>query len=444
MSKAQSRSDGLQTPRVLFAGGRVIDPATLRTQRADVLVENGVVTEVGRVAKRKVVGQVIDCRAKFLAPGFIDLHCHLREPGEEHKETIETGGRAALAGGFTQVCAMGNTLPPIDSEPLVRFVKSRAEEAGQARVHPVGCCTKQRQGKELAELGGMKAAGAVAVSDDGAWIANGAVMRRVLEYAKTFDLLVMSHCEIPELALGSVNEGRVATRLGMEGVPFVAEAAACARDVLLAELTQSRVHISHVSAAATVAVLRWAKARGIAVTADTCPHYITLTEAALRDYDTNYKVNPPLRTEADRKAVIKALADGTIDAIATDHAPHALQEKEVEFDTAPPGIIGLETAFSLGFEQLVLKKVLTLPEYIARLTVVPARLLGLAEPSIRVGAEANLVVIDPLAQWTFTREHIFSRSHNTPFLGRKLRGRIVVTMLGSRLVGPGCQPSECV
>ncbi|MEO0079580.1 MAG: dihydroorotase [candidate division WOR-3 bacterium] len=422
--------------RLLFSGGTVIDPVAGKARRQDVLVENGMVVEIGRVGAVGAGGERVDCRGKFLSPGFIDLHCHLREPGEEHKETIETGTRAALAGGWTQVCAMGNTNPPIDSEALVRFVLTRAREAGLARVHPVGCCTKGRQGKELAELAGMKAAGAVAVSDDGSWISDGELMRRVLEYAKTFDLLVMSHCEVPELAAGSANEGLVATQLGIAGTSFVAETAAAARDILLAELTRSRIHICHVSCAATVELLRWAKGRKIPVTADTCPHYITLTEDGVRGFDTNYKVNPPLRTEQDRRAVIAGLADGTIDCLATDHAPHAQEEKEVEFDLAPPGMIGFETAFSLGYEQLVLKKVLSLVEFISRLTVVPARIIGLEPPRIALGQEANLVVIDPDAKWTFTREAILSRSRNTPFLGRTMRGRVVATLLGTQLWTP--------
>lgn len=424
-------------PKRLFTGGRIIDPLAGRIQRADVLVIDGRVHSVG--TRLTAAGaETIDCRNRFLAPGFVDLHCHLREPGREDEETFASGSRAALAGGFTHLCPMPNTQPPIDSESLVRFLLRRAEDSALCHIHPVGCCTRGRQGKELAEIGGMRAAGCVAISDDGDWIADALLMRQVLEYAKIFDLVVMSHCELPEFRHGIASEGLVATRFGLEPVPVAAETAAAARDILLAELTGSRLHICHVSCAATVDLIRWAKARRIPVTAETCPHYLTLTETALgadweQALDSNYRINPPLRSETDRRSIISGMADGTIDALSTDHAPHSREEKEVEFSAAPPGIIGLQTAFSLGYEALVLSQTLTLPDYISRLSSIPARIIGLPPPSITPEAPADFVILDLESSWVFTPAENLSLSANTPFFGRKLRGRVVATVLGDRL-----------
>jgi dihydroorotase len=419
--------------RVLLQGGIVIDPQKASMRRADVLVVGGRIERVEVSIPAGDGTEVLDCRGKHIAPGFVDMHCHLREPGREDEETIASDTAAALAGGFTRVCPMPNTEPAVDSEAQVRFEIRRAADAGFARVHPVGCCTKGRQGKELAEIGTMVAAGAVAFSDDGSPIADAQVMRRVLEYCKAFDVPVVSHCELKELVDGVANEGRVSTKLGLKSGPDVAESAQAARDVLLAEFTRARLHIAHVSARATVDVIRWAKERGVQVTAETCPHYFTLTEDALADFDANYKVNPPLRAEADRRAVIAGLADGTIDAIATDHAPHLKGEKDAEFDAAPPGIIGLETAFSLGYEQLVLGKALSLAGYIARLTVAPRRILNLPPAAVAAGSEAELVVLDLKAEWKYTADRVLSLSRNSPFLGRTMRGRVIASLLGSSL-----------
>lgn len=410
--------------RLLLKGGTVVDPDAGRNRRVDVLVENGRVTALERdLAPRGA--EVFDCQGRHIAPGFIDLHCHLREPGAEDAETVASGTRAALAGGFTRVCAMPNTDPPTDSEAMVRFLLHRAELAGLARVHPVGCCTRGRQGRELAEIGGMAEAGAVAFSDDGSWVADARVMRRCLEYCRAFDKPVLSHCELTGLDEGVANEGLPATRLGLAGKPAAGEAAAAARDILLAGQTGGRVHICHVSCADTVEFVRWGKARGIAVTAEACPHHFTLTDEALAGYDTNLKVNPPLRGETDRQAVLDGLADGTIDAIATDHAPHTRGAKEVEFDNAPAGMVGLETAFSLGYEALVASGRLRLPEFIARLTVAPALILGLPVPRIAPGAEAELVLLDLRKKWVCARDKLASRSGNTPFAGRTLSGRVL-------------------
>jgi dihydroorotase len=421
--------------RVLLRGGVVIDPQKQTTRRADVLVVGGRIEKV-ETGIPAAGAEVVDCRGKHIAPGFVDMHCHLREPGREDEETIASGAAAALAGGFTRICPMPNTEPAIDNEAQVRFEIRRAAEAGLVRVHPVGACTKGRQGKELAEIGAMVEAGAVAFSDDGSPIADAQVMRRALEYAKAFDVPVIAHCEVRELVEGVANEGRAATKLGLKSGPDVAESAQAARDVLLAEFTQARLHIAHVSAKSTVDVIRWAKERGIPVTAETCPHYFTLTEDALAGFDANFKVNPPLRSEVDRRAVIAGLADGTIDAIATDHAPHLKGEKDAEFDAAPPGMIGFETAFSLGYEQLVMGRVLSLPDYVARLTVVPRRILNLPPASVAAGSEAELAVLDLDAEWEYTAERVLSLSHNSPFVGRTLRGAVAAVLVGDKLFRP--------
>jgi dihydroorotase len=420
-----------EAKRVLLAGGTVIDPAAGTLRRADVLVADGRVAAVG-TGLDAAGASVVDCKGKHISPGFVDMHCHLREPGREDEETIASGTKSALAGGFTRVCPMPNTEPPIDTESQVRFETRRGEEAGFARVHPVGCITKGRTGKELAEIGAMVAAGAVAFSDDGSPVSDPMVMRRALEYCKAFDRPVIAHCEVKDLVEGIANEGRVATRLGLKTMPDVAESAMAARDILLAELVGGRLHIAHVSAKPTVDLVRWAKTRGVQVTAETCPHYFTLTEEALVGFDANCKVNPPLRTEADRQAVIAGLADGSIDCIATDHAPHLRGEKDAEFDAAPPGIVGFETAFSLGYEQLVMSGALSLPAYVARLTTAPAAIIGLALPGVVPGAEAELVVLDLKAEWALSEDRVVSLSRNTPFLGRKLFGRVTTVLLRDR------------
>lgn len=419
--------------RVVLQGGTVIDPQARTVRRADVLIAGGRIEKVEGSIQEVGGADVIDCKGMHVAPGFTDMHCHLREPGREDEETIASGTAAALAGGFTRVCPMPNTDPAIDTEAQVRFEIRRAEDANCARVHPVGCCTKGRQGKELAEIGAMVSAGAVAFSDDGSAIADAQVMRRALEYCKAFDVPVISHCEVKELVEGVANEGRMSTKLGLKSAPDVAESAQAARDILLAEFTGARLHIAHVSAKATVDLIHWAKERGVQVTAETCPHYFTLTEDALAGFDAVYKVNPPLRTEVDRQAVIAGLADGTIDAIATDHAPHLTGEKEAEFDAAPPGIIGFDTAFSLGYEQLVLGKALSLTDYISRLATAPRRILNLPAASVAAGHEAELVVLDLKAEWTYAPDRVLSLSRNSPFLGRTMRGRVAAALLGDRL-----------
>ena len=432
-SKNAAAFDKRRLPLVLLAGGTVIDPAKGAARRADVLIENGRITAVGPGLKSPHAER-IDCAGKHITPGFVDMHCHLREPGREDEETIASGAAAALAGGFTRICPMPNTEPPVDTEAQVRFQVRRGEEAGLGRIHPIGCCTKARAGKEMAEIGAMVTAGAVGFSDDGSPVADPMVMRRCLEYAQAFDVPVISHCETRELVEGLANEGRLSTRLGLKTSPDVAESTQAARDILLAEFTNGRLHIAHVSSRVTVDLVRWAKARGVQVTAETCPHYFALTEEALAEFDTNCKVNPPLRAEADRRAIVKGLADGTIDAIATDHAPHLKGEKDAEWDAAPPGMIGFETAFSLGYEELVLGKALGLPDYIARLSTTPAGILGFDLPGIRPDAPAELVILDLKATWSYGATGIRSRSSNSPFIGRTLRGRVTAALLGDSLI----------
>ena len=416
---------------LLLRGATVIDPATGKQRVADILIRNGMVERIGKHLPANG-SEVWDLAGKFIAPGFIDLHCHLREPGREDEETIRTGTLSALAGGFTRVCCMPNTEPAIDNENVVRAIVNESERWQQARVLPIGAATKARQGVELAEFGAMKDAGAIAVSDDGSPIANPEIMRRVLEYARTFDLVVINHCEEKTLTRdGVMNEGAVSARLGLPGMPACAEEIMVARDILLATYTGGRLHVAHVSTRGSVEIIRRAKAQGIPVTCETCPHYFTLTDAQVVGYDPNFKMNPPLRTEADRVAIKEGLCDGTIDAIVTDHAPHLASEKEVEFSKAPFGIIGFETLFSLGIEELVTPGFLTLPEYLAKLSAGPAQILGL--PSrIHEREEADLVVFDPALEWDYTAESVFSQSRNSPFLGRRLTGKVLHAIVGNR------------
>lgn len=362
------------------------------------------------------------------------MHAHLREPGREDEEAIETGTYAALAGGFTKVCCMPNTEPPIDNEGTVKFILQESERTGFASVLPIGAATKERKGEEISEIGTLVKAGIIAISDDGDPISNPFVMRRVLEYAKIFDLPVISHCEVKALSgTGVMNEGEVSTRLGLRGIPDVSEAAMVYEHILLTDYTKSRLHIAHVSTQKSVAIIYWAKQKGINITCETCPHYFYLTDEMCSTFDTNYKVNPPLRTKTNVEAIKEAIADGTIDAIATDHAPHLASEKEVEFDLAPPGMIGLETAFSIGLEELVGKKYLNLIDYIAKLTIEPARILKLEPSSISVDGKANLIIFDTKTKWIYQKESIKSKSYNSPFIGKEFIGKILKVFLGSQI-----------
>ncbi len=376
---------------------------------------------------------LIEAAGLWLTPGLIDLHVHFREPGQEYKETILTGSRAAAAGGFTAVCTMPNTQPVNDDPAVTSLILQKAAEAGLVRVYPVAAISQGLKGEQLCEFGELKAAGAVGVSDDGRPVMNGQLMRRAMEYAAAFGLRVISHCEDLDLAAGgAMNEGAPATRWGLGGIPNAAESVMVMRDIALAALTGTPVHIAHVSTREAVAAIRRAKSDGVQVTAETAPHYLVLTDEAVQGYNTNAKMNPPLRAAEDRAAVRQAVADGTIDVIATDHAPHAISEKEVEFDRAANGIIGLETSLPLGL-RLVGEGVLTIEQLIARMATGPARILGLPG-GVRKGLPADLTLIDPQRDFTVAAEALQSKSRNTPFEGWSLKGKAVMTIVGGRIV----------
>ena len=417
--------------RIWIHGGHVIDPSQGLDGSADLIIENGLIGAVGPELPAPEDAESIDASGLIVAPGLIDLHVHLREPGGEHKETIATGARAAVSGGFTTVWTMPNTSPVIDNPAAVAFVKAVGEAADGARVMPIGAATLGQQGKQMTEIGGLVEAGAVAVSDDGYSVRDSNLMRRLLEYTQTFGIAVMQHEEDIELAAGGVmNEGAVATALGLRGMPNCAEAAMVARDIMLAELTGGHLHVCHVSARETVEQLRLARDKGLSVTSEVTPHHLILTEEMARGYNTEAKVNPPLRTKADVEAVREALVDGVIDVIATDHAPHHYEEKEREFDDAPFGINGLETAFGLSMKALVEPGYMTLAELIDRMSCGPARIMGLETGSLGVGAPADIVLLAPEEVWTVEPEHFASRSRNTPIAGWSLPGRVRRTLVG--------------
>jgi len=421
--------------RLLLKGGRVIDPAQGLDATLDVMIAEGTIEEVGpRVQGRGA--QVLEVKGLVVCPGFIDLHTHLREPGREDKETIATGTRAAAAGGFTAVCAMPNTDPVNDTAGITRAIVERARADGAVRVYPIGAITRGQQGEELAEYGDLKEAGCVAFSDDGKPVASARVMRRALEYAKAFDLAIIDHCEEPTLAeKACMNEGPVSTVLGLRGQPAAGEAIMVERDVLLAELVGGRVHIAHLSAAASVDAVRRGKARGVRVTAEVTPHHLFLTDEAVREtgYDTNTKMNPPLRSEADREAVLAGLRDGTIDCIATDHAPHTVDDKKVEYDHAANGIVGLETAVALCLDRLVGAGLLELPYLVALLSANPARVLGLPGGTLAPGSPADLTLLDLAKKRQVDPTRFESRSRNTPFGGWILKGWPAMTIVAGRV-----------
>ena len=435
-----------QASALIVRGGRVIDPAHRLDQVADVVVEGGRIAYIGDSAGRE--GTVLDARGAVVSPGFVDIHTHLREPGQEYKETIATGALAAGHGGFTTVCAMPNTVPPVDNRSVVEFIQRQARGVS-VRVLVIGCVTRGRAGKELAEMGELADAGCVGFSDDGSPVADPALMRRALEYASAFHLPIINHPEEPSLAAGGVmHEGWVATRLGLRGQPAAAEEAMVARDIQLADLTGAHVHLTHLSTVGSVELVRQAKRRGLRVTADVTPHHLTLTHEAVLDapgvegaaYDTNAKVHPPLRTRADVDACVEGLRDGTLDAVATDHAPHAVTDKLCEFDAAAPGLTGLETALGLVL-RVVGAGGITLPEALGRMTVGPVRALGLERcvgtpglGTLQPGAPADLVVFDPTSLWTVTAASLRSRGKNTPLIGTELQGRVLLTVAGGSVV----------
>jgi dihydroorotase len=420
---------------ILILGGRVIDPSRGMDEITDLFLQDGKVEALGRNLGRPDAALVLDAAGKVVSPGFIDLHVHLREPGQEDVETVATGAMAAAAGGFSAVCAMPNTDPVTDNQAAVGFIVSQAQRAGKARVYPIGAVSLGQQGQQLAEFGELVGAGAVAVSDDGKPVASSHLMRTALEYARTFGIPVADHCEEPTLAAGgAMHEGIVSTRLGLKGVPAAAEEIMVARDILLAELTGGRVHLCHMSTRGSVALIRRAKEQGLRVTAEACPHHFTLTHEACEGYNTNAKMNPPLREPEDREAIREALRDGTIDVICTYHAPHHYDAKEREFDDAPNGIIGLETALGLAITELVGTGLLDLPTLVRRMSEMPARIFGLPGGTLAPGSAADVVVFDPTAQWTVRPEEFFSKSRNTPFGGRSLRGRADITIVRGQVV----------
>ncbi|MFH2010564.1 MAG: dihydroorotase [bacterium] len=420
--------------RLLIRGARIIDPANAIDQLGDLLLEDGRVAAVGEVNRPAGDFPELDARGLVATPGLVDIHVHLREPGLEYKEDIRSGAAAAVAGGFTAVCCMPNTVPPNDSRAVTDLIRQRAAEAGTARVHPVAAVTLGLEGKALTEMAELREAGAVAVSDDGHPIANAGIMRRALEYASTFGLPVINHCE--ELSLSrraAMHEGISSAWTGLAAQPSSAEEVMLARDLILAGETGARYHAAHLSTAGSVALVRRAKADGFPVTAEVTVHHLLLTDEANLEFDTNTKCNPPLRTAADRAACVAGLVDGTIDALVTDHAPHTPNDKAVEFEDAPFGVIGLETALPLAL-RLVEQGVLDLPTLIHRMTCGPARCLGLDSGTLTVGAAADVTLIDPELRWTIQPEHFQSKSRNTPFGAWDVCGRAVTTIVGGRVV----------
>ena len=412
-------------PDALLTGGHLLDLDSGERHRADVRIRGGQIAELGDGLAADGEAEV-DVSGRLVSPGWMDMHVHFREPGQEYKETIETGARAAAWGGFTAVACMPNTDPPLATRDAVEFVVARQRELPVA-VHPIGTVSKGRAGDEMAEMGDMQAGGAVAFSDDGSPVQHGGLMRRALEYARTLGAPILGHEE--DLTLnaghGHMHEGAVATRLGLPGIPALAEEAMIARDALLAEFTGGHVHVCHISTARAVDIVRRAQARGVPISAEACPHHWTLTDEAVAEsrYDTNTKMHPPLRTAADVQAIKDGLADGTIAVIATDHAPHAPHEKEAEFTAAPFGILGLETCWGLTVRELVAPGVLSLAQAVRALTVAPREILGLAVPRVAAGEAAELTVFDAETEWTFGPEHIQSKSRNTPFVGAPMTGR---------------------
>jgi len=434
--------------RILIKGGRILDPGANTDGIRDILIEDGSIAAIidahGRSSDiRSDTGsdtgsdsgpdRIIDAAGKIITPGLIDMHVHFRDPGYEYKETIETGCMAAAAGGFTAVCTMPNTRPINDNRQITRYILKKAAQAESVKVYPVAAVSMGSEGKALCEYGDLKAAGAVAISDDGKPVGNGELLRRAMEYAGIFDLFVISHCEDTALAAGGVmNEGPVATRLGLRGIPNASESIHVMRDIAVCELTRRPLHIAHVSTAESVHAIRDAKKRGVPVTAETAPHYFILTDAAVENYNTHAKMNPPLRSEKDRRAIREGLADGTIDAIATDHAPQSCIEKDMEFDRAANGIIGLETSVPLGLK-LVEQKILTLSELIEKMSTNPGRIIG-HETRITVGSPADLTLLDTEKTHIVDAGRFRSLSRNTPFDGWSLKGRAVLTMVDGKVV----------
>lgn len=411
---------------------RVIDPSQKLDRTTDIWIENDKIKAIGAGSLK--ADREIEAKGLVACPGLIDMHVHLREPGKEEEETIASGSAAALNGGFASVAAMANTDPPVDTQAAAEFVTLQAKRTGKANVFAVGAVTKALAGEELSEMGQLTRGGAVAFSDDGNAIRNTNVMRRALQYARMFDRAIISHAEDPDMCDGGVmNESLLSTVLGLSGRHAVAEEIMIHRDIALARLTEGRLHIAHLSTAGSAELIRRAKAEGVRVTAEVTPHHFTLTEEAVRAFDPNSKMKPPLRAAADVEALQRGLADGTIDVVASDHAPHAQEEKDVEYDSAPFGVIGLETVLPLVLTQLVHTGILTLPEAIGKLTLNPAQILGIPKGTLRPGADADVTIFDPGAEWVIDPSRFKSKSRNCPFAGMRVRGRAVKVIVGGRV-----------
>lgn len=417
---------------LLIRGGRIIDPSQQIDRVGDVTLRDGKV--VGIDVPTSAADETIDAAGFIVCPGLVDMHVHLREPGREEDETIASGTAAALAGGVTSVACMPNTEPPLDSQAAAEFVYLQAQRAGNANVYPIGTISKGRKGEELAEMGGLAEGGAVAFSDDGDPVGNAQLMRRALEYSAMFDRPILNHCEVKDLTVGGVmHEGDVSLRLGLPGLPAAAEEIMVSRDIALAELTGGLLHLLHLSSAGSVELVRRARQRGIRFTCEVCPHNFAVTDEALSRFDSNYKMYPPLRAQRDAEALIEGLKDGTIDVIATDHAPHAVEKKMRELDVAPFGVIGLETLIPVCVTTLIEPGHLSWPALIEKLTINPARILRIDKGTLRAGADADVTVIEPKARWTIAPARFRSKSRNTPFRGWEVTGRAHTTIVGGQV-----------
>jgi dihydroorotase len=424
--------------QLLIKNGRVIDPASNTDMLSDVLIRDGMIAAIGAAVGAGLEGpgaDIFDATGLIVAPGFIDMHVHLREPGIEHAETIETGARAAAAGGFTSICCMPNTLPVNDNATVTSYIVERARKFAVTNVFPIGAITKNSAGEELSAIGSMKAAGVVAISDDGRPVMNARVMRRAMEFARSFDLPVIDHCEDLNLSAGGdMHEGYESVRLGLRGIPASSEDVMVARDILLAQLTGARFHVAHISTRNAMAMVAYAKQRGLPVTCEATPHHFALTDAHMRPYDSNFKMKPPLRTACDTGAVVDGIVSGAVDAIATDHAPHPGSEKMQEFEKCPFGIIGLETALGLALEHLVHTGKIPLIRLVALLSTGPARALHLDRGTLAVGAPADVTLFSTELQWTYDVNQSFSKSRNSPFDGHSFRGGPVATIVDGAIV----------
>lgn len=420
--------------KLLIKNGIVVDPANNLEEKLDILISDNKIEKVEKNISEKNA-EIIDASGLVVMPGFIDMHVHFREPGYEYKETIESGSRAAVKGGYTTVCCMPNTLPPIDNQAMVEFINLKSKQVGLIDVLPIGTITKERKGEELSPIGELFKAGAVAISDDGNCVANAEIIRRALEYCKMFGIPVIEHCEDINLSMdGMMNEGYYSTLLGLKGIPKAAEEVMVARDILIAREVGGKLHIAHISTEGSIELLSWAKKQGVNVTAEVTPHHFTLDESMLIGYDTNYKMNPPLRTKKDISAIKEALKSNVIDVIATDHAPHAELDKDVEFNVAAFGIIGLETAFPLIITELVNPGILTLRQAISKITINPAKILNLKKGTLSIGADADITIADINKEVEITEDFFGSRSSNSPFIGKKLKGSIEFVIKNGRVI----------